>query len=182
MFADSRIYFYFDSLWRSHFNSTELHSLDFVVEPSNKGTMLVTEEYFAFIHTTEYRSGFSSITLSETKLQTTMMGILFRMFSPLYETFNDRVYQMIANGVLPFLHRVQTKIDLQKDRERIREMKIGPQVLTTEHLKIGFIVSFIPLVFAILAFFVEQCIPSRFLMKPLIGVSVVRAFLERNYL
>lgn len=76
-------------------------------------------------------------------------GLAIRAFSPLYETFNEKLDQMLSSGLVQkFLKEIMSR---RKDIED----DIGPQVLTLEDLGVAFQVCCIPLILSVIAFFGE---------------------------
>lgn len=72
------------------------------------------------------------------------------------KTFDEKIQQLITGGLVDYIDQEYMKF-LKPDRYEHLLPK-GPKVLTMKHLKAGFIVSFVPLLFAILAFFCEWLI------------------------
>lgn len=73
------------------------------------------------------------------------------MFSPLVEIFNEKIQQLLAGGFIS--HWYQDMLDA-KGITRNPE-KIKPQVLTMEHVTIGFFVCLCPLILSVAVFFCE---------------------------
>lgn len=120
-----------------------------VVEPENKAVSQTTDGFFKIFLNQKYRSGTSSLRALDEVLQLMTGGCGFKKFSPFFEVFNEKIGQLIAAGVLKefnerFLPSIKTKTD-----------EIGPQVLTMEHLGLGFIACLIPLGLAIAVFCME---------------------------
>lgn len=124
--------------------------LEIIMEPEVKGTMVVPRQVLAMINN-QYRSGFSSLEMLEETVATTPAGLMFRVFSPLVEIFNEKSHQLFAEGFITYWY---DNMFNPKGFTRKPE-HIGPQVLTMEHLRVGFLVCLCPLLLSLIAFFVE---------------------------
>jgi hypothetical protein len=127
--------------------------LDFVSEPANRGTIAVSHEFLDFIHRSEYRDGFSSLSILDESLGLITYGMVFRPFNPFFEMLNEKLHQMISSGVMKLWH------DFQKNRKMLMKSGlkvIGPEVLTLEHLWIGFVFCSIPLFISMVTFCLEH--------------------------
>ena len=75
-------------------------------------------------------------------------GVIFKALSPYVKVFNEMLAKMEPNGLMEYWRQIHlysiTKIE-----------EIGPQVLTIDHLKIGFLACCIPMVLAVIAFISE---------------------------
>lgn len=122
-----------------------------------------------------YRSGISSLHLLEDNIQTIYMAIVFKGFSPFLETFNDRLHRMMSNGLIDYWQRNENNPEgFMKKVD-----KIGPQVLTMEHLEIAFWVCMIPLAFACIAFICEISYPAcKQIVPTIVAYFVIRAFVN----
>lgn len=107
--------------------------------------------YLKYAMSCEYRSGFSSIHLLDFNVNTVYKGLTFPNFSPIYETFNERIGNFIANGLISYWHEML----IDPKGIKITEDKIGPQVLTLDHLEICFQACLIPAVLSLIAFLYE---------------------------
>lgn len=75
----------------------------------------------------------------------------FKPFSPFFEIFNEKIGQLLANGWL------QNSIPEEILSLKGKKMEdIGPQVLTMDHLEVGFIVCLIPQGVAFIVFLLEK--------------------------
>lgn len=136
-------------------NASIYESLNIVAEPANKATVLIFPSLITKLHNVAYRSGFSSISTLEEK-NTQVYGCApFNLFSPYFEAFNEKIHQLLSNGVSDFHFKAEIQPSLVK---RAKE-EIGPQVLTLEHLGIGFQISLIPLILGGIVFVAELCVP-----------------------
>lgn len=120
--------------------------LNIVAESENKAT---THVYRSLGHHAmlNYRSGDLSFKLLQDDVVTALFGIIFKKFCPFFESFNKKIDQMISAGIVSqFSNRGKIKI---------RFDEIGPQILTWDHLSVGFAACTIPLIISIVVFFCE---------------------------
>lgn len=75
----------------------------------------------------------------------------FPPFNPFFEEFNGKVALMVSSGVIERWYRDFFALSHVK---RIAD-EIGPEVLTMEHLDIGFVVCLIPMGLSVLVFICE---------------------------
>ena len=101
-------------------------------EPSNR---VATDDYryeLNYIEKHAYRSGITSLSALDEDYITYYSGVVFKHFSPYFETFNDVKIWFESNGIMEKwrwdTHYLSKKSD-----------KLGPQVLTMDHLRIGFL-------------------------------------------
>ena len=130
---------------------------EIVAEPSNRAT---TEHAAGFIDYLEslYKSGASSLTVLEDDYKLIFKGIVFLNYSPFLETYNEMLGWMEDFGFMAYWRDIFMKYNpLIID-------DIGPQVLTMDHLTIGFLACCVPLIFCIAAF-IGELICARFLKK-----------------
>ena len=130
---------------------------EIVAEPSNRAT---TEHAAGFIDYLEslYKSGASSLTVLEDDYKLIFNGIMFLDFSPFFETHNEMLGWMEDFGFMANWREV-----FMKYKPTIIE-ELGPQVLTMDHLGIGFLACCIPLAFCT-AVFIGELVFSRFQQK-----------------
>lgn len=124
---------------------------DIVAEPANKATTIMGQEILAGVINSHYRSGFSSLLSLEQNIFTIPNGINFPLYSPLFENFDKKIHQLLDTGW--FFHWYQNIINPRRYSYKVDE--IGPQVLTMEHITVGFLVCLLPLILSILVFFGE---------------------------
>lgn len=104
-----------------------------------------------------YRSGFSSLEMLVETYEIFPARLKFRLFSPLVEVFNEKSHQLLASGFIAHWEKIlYDPKGLKKKHEAI-----GPQVLTMEHLKVGFLVCLCPLLLSVFAFLIEVFMSSR---------------------
>lgn len=124
------------------------------VEPENKAVAQTTDGYLTTRLHKKYRGGVSSLHALNEIVQVIPGGCGFKRFSPFFKTFNEFIGIYIAAGLSTsiekmFAPEIQTKAD-----------DIGPQVLTMEHLALGFIACLIPLALATAIFLIELSVNS----------------------
>ena len=97
------------------------------------------------IQQSKYRSGTTSMKYLDQCYKMVYVGVVFKKLSPIMKVFNERSAMMESNGLMEYWRRFNeyttTKIE-----------EIGPQVLTMDHLQIGFLACCIPMILAIIAF------------------------------
>lgn len=102
------------------------------------------------VHNNNYRSGVSSILFLEESFASFGYGIAFERFCPFFETFNRDIDRMISAGVMDYIQK-KTNLYVTKNFQ----YEIGPQILTMEHLGIGFLFCLIPLLISVIVFGME---------------------------
>ena len=120
---------------------------DIVSEPSNKAAIANYRHTVAQIEN-EYQSGKASLKLLSEDYATFHFGYFFYNFSPFYEIFNEVQGWLESNGFMEN-RRNNMKMTSKKAEE------IGPQVLTMDHLTVGFLACLIPMVLSLAAFIIE---------------------------
>lgn len=98
-----------------------------------------------------YRTGISSIMLLKEDYRTLMIGLIFKPFSPFFEVFNQRIGELVTSGLTDYWFKNELN---PQEKKRIVE-DIGPQVLTMDHLEIGFIVCLVPLTLSFIIALIE---------------------------
>ena len=125
-----------------------LKYLENVAEPSNKAAMSADSTLIEEIQHKMYRSGTTSLQVLNEPYKMVYSGLRFKRCSPFLEVFNEMVAKMEPNGLMEYWRRFQsystTKIE-----------DIGPQVLTMDHLRLGFLACCIPMTLAVIAFIGE---------------------------
>lgn len=140
-----------------------------ISEPSNKGATIVLTRTLNTINS-RYRTDVASFFLLEQEITSVPYGQTFKHFNPFFETLDERMEQIIATKTDNFEQK-QQKVSRKMKR------KHEPQVLTMEHLELGFIACLISLTFASITFAVEILTPKfRSLTHALIATSVAKTF------
>lgn len=110
-----------------------------------------------------YRSGTSSILLLKEKLRSLFIGLAFKPFSPFYEILNEKIFRMVSAGLIDYwMNR-----SMNPRGSTAFDENVGPQVLTMEHLAIGFKVCLVPLAISLTVFFFEM--GRKYLIKEKFG-------------
>lgn len=150
-----------------------------VSKPENKLCVFDNKHIYDIIHQKKYRSGISSLHILERPTSLTFYGIPLKPYSPFNHLLNDIVLRLAAAGIFEndyknFYYSNGHKRTLQED--------IGPQVLTMEHVEIGFLVCLIPCFLSIVAFVLECLIPRvRKGLKAFVG-NIVFLIVTMKYL
>ena len=137
--------------------SDDLAFLNAVAEPSNHVTQMNLKEVVDQLQYFEYRRGAASVVMLEDDWITTYSGIIFKAFSPFFEIYNEMLGRLESNGGL------EEWRDWNQYPTKPNVDEIGPQVLTMDHLWIGFLAWLIPLALSALVFAFE--ILSQFLLQ-----------------
>jgi hypothetical protein len=151
--------------------------LNLVAGPENKMAMILGKNFITFIHD-EYRSGFTSILVLEEIVETVFSISVFYFDNPIYESFNRIVGQMDNAGLLNYW---KEKNQNSKSKQKVED--IGPQVLTMNHLEIGFQIYLVSLTISIAAFIAEIvvfCANKVTRMMKNFLVSVVNVKVQEN--
>ena len=117
-------------------------------EPSNR---VATDDYrqeLNYIEKHAYRSGITSLSALDEDYITYHSGVVFKQFSPYFETFNDVKIWFESNGIMEKWRQDSKCLSTKPD-------ELGPQVLTMDHLRIGFLACLVPLIFTIPVFIAE---------------------------
>ena len=121
---------------------------DVTCETSNRAAIAARTTFIESIQHNRYRSGTTSMVPLDESYKMVYSGIVFKTWSTLLATFNELLAKMESNGMMEswrrFLSFSKTKTE-----------EIGPQVLTMDHLKVGFLACCIPMALAIIAFIGE---------------------------
>ena len=121
-----------------------------ISEPANKATLVTMKWSIKKIQAKDYRSGETSLALLEEDYMTVPMGMRFTKFSPLFEIYNKMLGLMESNGLMEYWRQTF------KPSSLLKVENIGPEVLTMDHLKVGFLTCLIPLILSIIAFVGEK--------------------------
>lgn len=145
-----------------------MQCVDLVAEPGNKLALAGAEHFLTLIHTDHrrnYRSGVSSIFKLKRTLFTYPRCHYFEAFSPFFEYFQKITEELAAGGFYNYW------IDFYLNRRglKLKIDEIGPQILTMEHLLIGFQIIFGALMISLIAFGFEigmKCVRNTKKSKP----------------
>ena len=121
---------------------------DAISEPSNRAAAVHYQTAIESIQHNLYRSGRTSLKILDEPYKMGYYGAPFKKSSPWLKTFNEMLGKMEANGMMEKWRRFQSLSTTKLEN-------IGPQVLTMDHLKFGFLACFIPLTLGVVALFGE---------------------------
>lgn len=125
----------------------------FILIFANLGVASMPIRSFQHLKNWAFRSGIPSLFRLDGTVHSSKYGFTFKKFSPLLETFNEMTGRFLDYGLL------------NENSEYIRQFEasdnLGPQVLTMEHLKLGFAACLITLGFATVVFFIEVFVPKK---------------------
>lgn len=148
-----------------------------MTEPENKFTMMVTQSFVTYISTAYLRTGISSLTLLPENVLNLISGMPFKFHSPFYEEFNGKIGEMISSGL------TQHWFDRQSNEKGVKKLEESEeaQVLSMDHLAVGFQICFVPLSLSVVVFFIELSIPAlKTFVEILPGFKFVRFFYKQN--
>ena len=128
--------------------------IDVISEPSNRACIMAYSDSIRQINLYVYRSGEASLVLLDEVYKTFPMALLFKDYSPYLETYNEMLGWMESNGLIGLWRQYYMEYS---DRELD---DIGPQKLTMDHLKFGFLACLISISFCIAAFIGEVLLPK----------------------
>lgn len=151
---------------------------EMIAEPENKATTSLPRFILKRIHNEIYRSELSSLSLFEA-FETVCWGQLYYPYSIYFETFNEKIGEMNSNGLNAYWREI-------KGIKKVHE-EIGPQVLTMDHLGLGFVFCIVPLFIALFVFIGELAYfwgkkYRQKLMETLVARYAVRAYVNNNLL
>lgn len=138
-----------------------LGCLKLIAEPANKMTLSGSDTLISYIESHHYRSGVTSLKVMDEFVLNVFFCLDLKQFSPFNEVLNEIVMGLIAAGI--FDHDQRNFVNPKRINRAVE--KDGPQVLTMDHLLIGFQVCFIPLTLSLIVFIFELVIPR--LKKPI---------------
>jgi hypothetical protein len=129
------------------------------MEPSEKLGVCVPRSWFQLHMKLELTSGEPSPQVLDETFFTLSHAMMFTRNLPYTETFKNHVNQLIPSGIIK---KIQYKLH-QKYIPEGKNEKIPPQVLTLEHLAVGFTIYLVASAFCVVIFFMEK-IFSRFML------------------
>lgn len=135
-----------------------LKCFNIVAEPANKAVSVRLPRTLWMIHNGLYKSGKSSLLLLSEPVRAVLVGLSFKPFSHLYELVNEKQGQLTNGGLIDYWG-----YDVMITGGKSVNVEIGPQVLTMDHLAVGFQVCLILLMFSFALFILE--IGSKILIK-----------------
>lgn len=147
--------------------------LNIVAEPQNKITRFSVPRHLKHINA-DFRSGISSIHFIDKGIAPAIAGVSFRPYHILTSTFKERISRLFEAGFDRFW--------FQKNRDSISSEETKPEVLTLDHLEIGFISCAVILAIGVAIFVLEifhqrvKRVYQKFVSR------VVTAFIVREFL
>jgi hypothetical protein len=132
-------------------NKTFIKLLELVVEPANKIAFVAGESILPHTHSSFYRSGISSLKILQEPIRSTSLAVAVRPSFPFFDVINQMLSKLAAGGILSYWQDLT--INPKSFKMKIEE--IGPQILTLEHLMIGFQICLAALTFGVIAFGLE---------------------------
>lgn len=120
--------------------------LDIIAEPANKFARAFASETLPVLRQ-KYRSGEASLKMLDETIKFHYISFFFHLHSPFVQTFDEKLIQLQEAGIIKHM--------LPKSKNKIALEEPNPQVLTMEHLEIGFISCLVPLFLSGIAFIVE---------------------------
>lgn len=146
-------------------------------ELENYYTMYVLRNWVPMLAKTKYRSGAPSLLLLEKTIKVIFDGYAFPPFSPYFEEFNEQINIMMSSGLVSYW--IQQEAPGLSDKLKVEE--IGPQILTFDHLAVGFYICIASSIIATISFLIETLIPPLMVQGRKIALlAVVRAFIRLN--
>lgn len=149
--------------------------LNMIVEPENRATMISDTKVIWASENIDYRNGFSSLNILKESIKTINVGQIIRSFSPFYEVLNEIVFNLMSGGILKY-HR-DTNEDPKNRRNMIISDKIEPQVLTMDHLGVGFLICVVSLSAAFIVLLIELLVAR---VERIVLFSIVKAYIRYN--
>lgn len=93
-----------------------------------------------------FRTGQTSLLVVDEIVKINFAALTFKIFSPIQEILDMKMIQLLESGIMQRGKFVKKPTIVEK---------IGPQVMTMEHLEIGFLACFVPLMMSVVAFLLE---------------------------
>ena len=123
---------------------------DRVAEPLNKVTQMVDNDILNEIEQSYANKRKTSLAFLEENYIWLHSGMSFLPLSPFSEIYNEILLKLESNGIIYLWRRQYYHVEVSNPSG------IGPQVLTMDHLMIGFLACLIPAVLSILTFIGES--------------------------
>lgn len=102
------------------------------------------------------KDGVLSYKMMSENIATVYEGLIFNKSSPYYEDFNEMIGRMMSSGLTDYWYANDYSRDYDKS-----DAKMGPQVLTLEHLKFGFLICIALLAIGLLLFMAERLVGKK---------------------
>lgn len=110
----------------------------------------------------------------EEKIKMLTLGLKFKPFSPFIDILNKKIGELAAGGLINYWS--DSMLNPKGIKQSIEE--IGPQVLTMDHLAIGFLFCAIPFILCFVAL-VSEIVIHKFAAKKL-KQSAVKDFKKKS--
>lgn len=150
--------------------------LNSVAEPTNKKILTATLEFLNKVEKTDYRTGKTSIEISELDIESQPITFPMPSNTPFYETFKEKIQWLAEAGICPYRLAAKT-LSQAGENSMMYDEEIPALVLSMDDLGIGFEFCLFPLLLSLLAFILE-IIHSR--IKELLTVLIVmNAYFKR---
>lgn len=118
-----------------------------IPEPANKAATMIQSSLITRI-TSNYRNGFTSLHAFEETVSQYRDAILFPLYSPFIERFNEKIHYLRLGGLID-----HWESDFLNPKGILRKPEdIGPQVLTMDHLEVCFLITLFSLLLGLIAF------------------------------
>lgn len=126
---------------------TTTNSFNVIVEPENRSSFCQIAQLLQIYESIFYRSGHSSVRILKEKFQSFYVGLMMNP-SPFNDLIDNMIRNLLSGGIIG--HWSRNFLYSTKSFE-----EAGPQVLSMDHLEIGFIICFFPLGLSLIVFFAE---------------------------
>lgn len=123
-----------------------------VAEPTNRKVVAATVQFLDVLEQSSYRSGKTSIEISEDNMEAQLITFPIKSSSPFYQVFSEKIQRLIEAGICP--HRLAGRI-IFKESNKMFDEEIPALVLSMDDLGVGFYACLIPLALSALVFIVE---------------------------
>lgn len=128
--------------------------MEMVSEPENNLAMIIPRYNYDAIKKFYYGKRVPATIVLKENLAVIHQGLFFKAHSPFFEAFNEKIGWMVASGLIDFWNSYMTFKANIAELMNLRDDQ-GPQILTMDHLEVGFIASMIPLMIGIVVFIGE---------------------------
>lgn len=127
--------------------------LNLAAEPQNRATIATARKAIFLMEAKLFRSGRSSLRALDEPIRNFHICLMIGIYSPFYEILNEIVFNLMSGGILDYHQKNFNNPKGKKAELSIDE--IGPQVLTMDHLEIGFLIHVALLLAAFIVFLSE---------------------------
>jgi hypothetical protein len=137
--------------------------IDYLVDPENRMSLVVTPFILGRLYKTKYKTGVSSVFMLDENVSPYYWGYMTHLV--MKDIIFLKASQLVESGILS--HQMKT-FSLEDFKTKLSE--IGPQVLTLQHLAAGFVIICGLLSLSVLAFVIE-CTPK--VIKKMFGICLM---------